>query len=407
MRRHAVCSRPSLRPAEARRDWCGRSRACESDRGAVVDRCGASDWTGQASADAQKYLRLSAPLGNLLVVSTTVGATANLVRRARGMGQEEVAAAAGLSQGTLSKFERGLVAIDEDRLQSLADALDIPLTRLTGAQPSEAASAACQFHRKRSSLPVSEATRIRALLDLSRAQVEDLLGSTLPKLALKRTSLDLAADFGPIDAAREARELLQSAPGPIVDLAAAAEAAGVLILRRDLGTDKIDAIGTWPKGHRPMFLLNTTASADRQRFTLAHELGHAVMHERPADNQEAEADSFASELLMPARQIRSDLTDVTLARLVALKQKWRVSIAALVRRAHDLDAISDHQYRELNIALSTAGYRKHEPVDIAPDIPAVITATLAEHLEHEGPTAVAKRFGMGKTDLAAITGGTA
>lgn len=351
---------------------------------------------------------MSVHRGSLYIMTrSTVGATASLVRRARGLGQEEVAERAGLSQGTLSKFERGLVDIEPERLSSLAQALDIPVSRLTGTRPAEAALSACAFHRKRRSLPVSEANRIRALLDLTRVQVEDVIGADLPQLALKRTKLDLDDDYGPVDAAREVRSSLHRHSGPLDDLAAAAEAVGVLIARRDLGTDKIDAIATWPEGHRPMFLLNSTVPPDRQRFTLAHELGHAVMHQVPSENQEVEADQFASELLMPAREIREDLTLLTLAKLAALKAKWRVSMAALLRRARDLDTISEADYRRLNIELSTAGYRIHEPVSIDPDCPTLFLASVRKQLEHHNAQALAARHGMSRTDLEALTGGAA
>jgi transcriptional regulator with XRE-family HTH domain len=93
------------------------------------------------------------------VTETTAGAAASLVRRARGLRQDAVARTAGIAQGTLSKFENGLVALDRTHLSALAVALDIPLSRLTDSAPTEAAVSACAFHRKRSTLPVSEANR--------------------------------------------------------------------------------------------------------------------------------------------------------------------------------------------------------------------------------------------------------
>jgi Zn-dependent peptidase ImmA (M78 family) len=43
----------------------------------------------------------------------------------------------------------------------------------------------------------------------------------------------------------------------------------------------------------------------RQRFTVAHELGHAVLrHQVPADKLEVEANAFAAELLLPREALR-------------------------------------------------------------------------------------------------------
>jgi Zn-dependent peptidase ImmA (M78 family) len=110
---------------------------------------------------------------------------------------------------------------------------------------------------------------------------------------------------------------------------------------------------------------------------------------------------------MPARQIRDELTDLNLAKLAKLKAKWRVSMAALIRRARDLDAISDSEYRKLNIDLSAAGYRKNEPVPITPDHPRLFTASVRKQLEHDSADALAHRHGLSRADLDALTGGAA
>lgn len=44
----------------------------------------------------------------------------------------------------------------------------------------------------------------------------------------------------------------------------------------------------------PLFFVNVTIPADRVRFSLAHEIGHIVMHQLPTDDMEREADRFAS-----------------------------------------------------------------------------------------------------------------
>ena len=149
------------------------------------------------------------------------------------------------------------------------------------------------------------------------------------------------------------------------------------MVRRNLGSNLIDALISWPEGRTPLVLFGDHTPGDRLRFTLAHELGHAVMHKLPSDRQEAEADQFASEFLMPAADIRHDLDNVSLARLADLKLKWRVSMAALLRRAHDLGTISDFRYKQVNIELSTAGYRKQEPVSFAQETPRAVAGAIS------------------------------
>jgi Zn-dependent peptidase ImmA (M78 family) len=72
---------------------------------------------------------------------------------------------------------------------------------------------------------------------------------------------------------------------------------------------------------------------------------------------------------------------VTVPALAQLKSKWRVSIAALLRRAWDLDVISDGRYRQLNIELSRAGYRTIEPVLLVDETPTLMGDLVSKRLE--------------------------
>jgi len=79
---------------------------------------------------------------------------------------------------------------------------------------------------------------------------------------------------------------------------------------------------------------------------------------------EEQAYRFAAELLLPASEISLDFNAerISLFRLAALKRKWQVSMQALTRRARDLEAISDRQYRYLMQQMSMRGWRMEEPV---------------------------------------------
>lgn len=311
---------------------------------------------------------------------TSTGQMIQLVRVARGLTQTELAKRAGISQAVLSKVETGMVALDDERLSVIARHLEVPLARLTTSEPTGGVLSACAFHRKRNSLPVSDANRIRATLDLRRMQVEALLPLGDGEITVPRTPPSDDDWDSPETIALDVRAAMGLGDGPIDDLVAAVEGTGAVVVVADLGAARIDAIGSWPAGHRPVFMLNSRTPADRRRFTLAHELGHAVMHELPRSDQEAEADRFASELLMPSNSIRSELTRLDLPKLVHLKPRWGTSMAAIIRKARDVDAISDHDYKQLNIALSTAGYRTNEPIPLHEELPSLVTRAVDQHL---------------------------
>lgn len=120
----------------------------------------------------------------------------------------------------------------------------------------------------------------------------------------------------------------------------------------------------WVPGLPPLFFVNDALTPDRERLTLAHELGHLVMHRSPSATMEDEAFEFAGEFLMPAREIQPFLGNLTLPRLAALKAEWRVSMAALITHATRLGAITERQARYLWMQMSKAGYRQREPAEL-------------------------------------------
>jgi Zn-dependent peptidase ImmA (M78 family) len=106
----------------------------------------------------------------------------------------------------------------------------------------------------------------------------------------------------------------------------------------------------------------------RQRFDLAHELGHLVMHadaEPGSRIVEEQAHRFASELLMPEEQIApllpSAMNASAWASLARLKEQWGVSQQALLFRARRLGVLGDVSYRNAMTTVSARGWRRNEP----------------------------------------------
>ena len=161
---------------------------------------------------------------------------------------------------------------------------------------------------------------------------------------------------------------------PATSLVAAIEATGTPVVQLSLETNKVDALTSMRSDGGALVQLNTYAAPARQRFSLAHELGHIVMHqESTSDNKEAEADRFASALLMPERAIRGSLRNPNPDLLLEIATKWQVSTKALVRRSRDLSEISESQYKKLIIELGKVGYRDDESVGVEIDQSQLVT----------------------------------
>jgi len=161
------------------------------------------------------------------------------------------------------------------------------------------------------------------------------------------------------------------------------EAAGGIVVTKEFSSAKINAISVWPPGESPFFVLNTLLPACNLRFSLAHELGHLVMHDVPEPEQEEEADRFAAEFLMPSREIKSQLRGMNLTLAARLKPVWRTSMGALIRRARDLEVITDRQHTSLRVQLSQKGWTKDEPVQIPYEKPALVDEIIrVHHIDH-------------------------
>jgi Zn-dependent peptidase ImmA (M78 family) len=91
--------------------------------------------------------------------------------------------------------------------------------------------------------------------------------------------------------------------GPVANLTIAIEDAGGIVLKCAFGTPLIDAAHLWLPDMPPLFFVNENTSGDRLRWKLAHEIGHAIMHQCPNGDVETEANRFAGAFLMPADEI--------------------------------------------------------------------------------------------------------
>jgi Zn-dependent peptidase ImmA (M78 family)/transcriptional regulator with XRE-family HTH domain len=173
---------------------------------------------------------------------------------------------------------------------------------------------------------------------------------------------------GPERAARLVREQWNLGTGPVGHLVRLLENHGVLVVFSPPQAASVDAY-SFDSRLRPVVVLNPIKrDYYRQRFDVAHELGHLVMHsdaEPGGRIVEAQAHRFAAELLMPSSEIR-DLLPSTMGgsawpTLARLKEQWGVSLQALLYRARWLGRLSDVSYRNAMTTISARGWRRNEP----------------------------------------------
>ena len=292
-----------------------------------------------------------------------------LARESRGLSQSELAQRLSVTPAALSRVESGLRPCSDSMLKRLSDALEYPEGFFRQTDPVFGFGVSELFHRKFHDVTINTLEMIHAQINIRRIHLVRMLrGVEIGKVNIHPIDLE---DFSgnPGDVARTVRATWRLPHGPVQNLTKAIEDARVIIIPFDFGTQRIDAISQWPPGMPPLIFVNVHSPGDRLRFTICHELGHLVMHQESLDSLiEYQANGFAAEFLMPERDIRPYLENLSLPMLASLKAVWKVSMAALLKRATDLGAITQRHARTLWTMMGKAGYRTREPAEL--DIPA-------------------------------------
>lgn len=308
-------------------------------------------------------------------------------RESRRMTQASLATAAGLAQGTLSKLEHGRMAPKPEFLDALAEALDYEPSLFF--EPMVRHELPVFFHRKRTRLAAGDLRAIHATVEIARLQIKKLLQSVEPP-PYRVPAVDLqSGERRPADVARELRAHWGLPRGPIANVTDVLESAGVVVVLADFGSPLIDGLSVYypHEATPPIVFLNSRSPGERTRFTAAHELGHLVLHYHdalPGEGCEEEANAFASEFLMPSAEIRGALGAVTIASLASLKRRWKVSMAALLRKASNLGRITPWRSKQLWMEMSRLGYRTREPLPLPNEEPTLLREILDVHLTDLG-----------------------
>jgi len=307
-----------------------------------------------------------------------------VARGSRGISQSVFAKKMGWSQGKASKVEHGLSDISEEEGRQISEILQYPLELFYQTSAPSGFGSCCLYHRKRLTTPVRTLNRLHDEINIRRIQIGRLLrGVTLPHEP-NIPRMDIDEYESPEEVARLMRAAWQLPRGPVLSLIDAIECAGGIVVLCDLHTPKIDAVSQRATGLPPILFIDRSKPTDRCRFTLAHEIGHIVMHTAPTPDAEKEADRFAAEFLMPEHEITHDLEGLSIVKAANLKLKWRVSMQALVRRARDVGAIGDARYKSLIVRISQLGYKKNEPNPIKAEVPKMFRWVINLYLRDRG-----------------------
>jgi Zn-dependent peptidase ImmA (M78 family)/DNA-binding XRE family transcriptional regulator len=299
------------------------------------------------------------------------GQRLTLARHLAGLRKADLAQRVGKSPTAVASWETGAKAPTGATVSELALALGVePGFFRLRREDLPAISGAPHFRSLRSTTQIArdQATAYGQLaLDLS-AHLERYVEFPDRDVEAYGDHIAEETDDAPELAARALRQEWQLGSGPLGHVVRLLENHGVLIVFSPRQTAAVDAYSC-DSFLRPVVVLNPIKlDYYRQRFDVAHELGHLIMH-RDAEPGgrvvEDQAQRFAAELLMPAAQFRdllpSSLSDSSWRTLARLKEVWGVSLQALLYRARRLGCLSDVSYRNAMTTISARGWRRNEP----------------------------------------------
>lgn len=290
-----------------------------------------------------------------------------IARELRGMTKSQLADLIGKTPSALTQFEGGQARPDAQTLKQLALALRMKLEFFASREPA--------------SLIPLDVCHFRSLRSASQWQRRQLLaqGSLLCELArwlehevdLPPNAVDAVVRPATTDAQIEAcaeavRRAWGLGAGPIPSMVRLLENKGVLVMRIERGVHEVDAFSFRRDGRPCVLLVMEKGSPSRTRFDAAHELGHLVMHEDVVPGSpeiERAAHRFASAFLLPRESFVNECPRrLNLDHFFELKTRWKVSVAAMVRRARDLGCLSEASYRRAFIQLRQLGTKeRNEP----------------------------------------------
>lgn len=320
---------------------------------------------------------------------------------ARRLTKGQLAALVGVSPSSVTKWSRGGQAPEPETFERLAAVLNVQAEWLTRPILRPVSP---PLYRKNASALKAGLAMLGARAEWSQEVAVTLADHVeFPDLNLPQRRFTEPEQISNADieaAAEECRSAWQLGRGPIQDLMLAAEGAGIIVVREETDVAVVEGLSCWSDelGQRPLVHLSADkANGFRSRFDLAHEVGHLILHryiartaadadpEAPEQARERynlmerQAHRFAGALLLPAQSFAADVRlPVSLDNLLILKQRWGVSVAAMMMRLHALGLLSDEERLALIKRRSARWGAKTEPGDDrwVPEQPRLLRRTI-------------------------------
>jgi Zn-dependent peptidase ImmA (M78 family)/DNA-binding XRE family transcriptional regulator len=289
-------------------------------------------------------------------------------RKALGLSLRDLGEQIALSHAAIKKYEDNVVTPSSDILIKLAKALHVKVEYFF--RPERFTLENIQY-RKHADMPDRQLEEITAkVLDQIERYVE--LESLFPTPPVQQFSIrKLPKVINHIDDVEKLAEQIRNewhlGFDPIPDLIDIFVENGIKVFEID-GESYPKFDGLCVKINEiPIFVISSQYPGDRQRFTLAYELGHLLLESRLGNNLDLEncCNRFAGAFLLPKLSITNILGEhrnvIEPRELALLKQEFGISMTCILHRAEETNIIPTAIYRQLRAEFSERGWSKKEP----------------------------------------------
>jgi Zn-dependent peptidase ImmA (M78 family)/transcriptional regulator with XRE-family HTH domain len=318
-------------------------------------------------------------------------------RESVGYGLEDFADHLGVTRQAVAQYENGQIKPAPEIVSKIIASTGQPISFFTHDRRRGSETFGTPFWRALKRTRLNDRNRITRRLEWATDLVQYL------ENWIELPSVDLPDfDFNPDTeneeeielAAEKLRDHWDLGTGPITDLPKIMESHGFILIRDYVNCEDMDAVSRWQVGKPYVLYSANVESAPRTYYNLSHELAHMCLHATVQVNQEnlarieKQANRFAGAFLLPRSSFSNEVLGSSINYFKYLKERWGVSIAAMIYRAKDLEIISKNQHQYLMRQMNAQKIRIREPLDdlFTPPEPSVLRDAFYMLIEHKVQT---------------------
>lgn len=304
-----------------------------------------------------------------------IGNNLKRIRLLKNLSLKEAGSLLNMTATAISKYEKGEILPDSKKIIDFANAYDVKSIELLKVY--NAPQMKFTSFRKKKRLTGQNLKLLEDLIQDEVAKYLEVLEMNnidINNIKLKEYPCTILEDAE--TAADNFRNYIKiSNKQPISDLINILENLGIIIIQiknPDNRFNDFDGLSEIVNNIPVIVLLDNIKDGARQRFTIAHELGHLVLNiKNTCLDEEKLCNRFASALLMPKEAVINEFgysrSNINFFELIAFKNEFKVSYTAIIYRLKDLNIISEYLYKKLSIFLSQR-IGKNDPKPIPPEI---------------------------------------